>query len=307
MRNLVACVALTLVACDSSGPEVHDFTPRENQAVRGMRTIPVDIAFSDESTPVTVKLALDGTKHEDARVECEEERCVAYGDIPTAGLAIGNHTLEATLEDDAGNTTRVKHAVWIDDVLEVRAIQVGAVPESGALEIEVYLFDDATGELLGCSGSRHGLNVVNAPDTTYDDLRALFINPQSLALITRDLADRDLRVEVWEDDDDPVCPVVPAALGNNLVGMSEPVAGADLGGAEPMAFPQVPMLQLQWTRDLATDPGPSEYPDDPGGNQLDLAGGCAASSPGLLVALAYIMIRRPKKQKARREGEPSKK
>jgi hypothetical protein len=86
----------------------------------------------------------------------------------------------------------------------------------GTPEIEVYLFD-ANDDLLGCAGSRQGLREVDQAGVVYD-LNAKLINPDHEYGI--EIGGDALRFEVWEDDDDPVCPVYPERSTNDLLGVS---------------------------------------------------------------------------------------
>jgi hypothetical protein len=86
----------------------------------------------------------------------------------------------------------------------------------GTPEIEVYLFDQ-NNDLIACAGSRQGLLDVDVAGVLY----------QPDALLIDDDHDKDiaisggaLRFEVWEDDDDPVCPTYPNPQGNDLLGAS---------------------------------------------------------------------------------------
>jgi hypothetical protein len=88
---------------------------------------------------------------------------------------------------------------------------------SGTPEIEVYLFDQDD-ELIACAGSQQGLLNVDSANVVYE-LDARLIDDDH----DRDIAIDGglLRFEVWEDDDDPVCPKYPNPQGNDFLGASE--------------------------------------------------------------------------------------
>jgi hypothetical protein len=86
----------------------------------------------------------------------------------------------------------------------------------GTPEIEVYLFDQG-GDMLGCAGSRHGTQGVDVAGIRY----------MPDAFLVDEDSDRDIhigsgpiRFEVWEDDDDPVCPTRPDPMGNDVLGVA---------------------------------------------------------------------------------------
>jgi uncharacterized protein (TIGR03382 family) len=288
-----------LTACDMTAPKVLSFDPADGELERGVRSFDVDIAYEDESD-VTVKLLLDGVKLGEATTDCDHEECTATAQVPTSGIDAGDHVLAAVLEDSSGNETKQTHDVWIDDVLVVTEMEVhGITDSSGTLEMEVYAFDDDTGELVGCTGGRHGLNVVDVSDVDYANLTSMFIDPQGYALISKDFADRRVRLEVWEDDDDPVCPTIPSPTGNSLIAATEPMSAQDMRDlAAPMTLTDVPELGIAWTRDLDADPGIDPGPPDKNWDGDLSNGGCsAAGSPGLLVALALLMTKRRRRRK----------
>lgn len=88
--------------------------------------------------------------------------------------------------------------------------------DSGTPEIEVYLFD-ADNDLLGCAGTKQGLGQVDQAGIVYD-LDAPLINHDHEYGI--EIGGDALRFEVWEDDDDPVCPVYPDRMLNDVLGIS---------------------------------------------------------------------------------------
>jgi hypothetical protein len=284
-----------LAACDSEPPQISAFTPVDGEDLRGIRFVSVTADYTDESS-TKARLYADG--HEVARPQpdCVDEACTIDTKWDTTDLEVGTHELMLEVEDDAGNVAREKHQVVVDDVLEIVSLRVDNVTDaSGTLEIEVYAFDDATNELLGCAGSRQGLDGVDYAGRTYA-LDAILIRPDQALLATGDFGDRRVRLEVWEDDDAPTCPVVPDALGNNFIGASEPHTTTEWRDTQVATFNQVPDLEVRWSRRLSTgeDPNPGSDGDDYTGFG-GTGAGCSTTgqgSPWLVLAVAFVLRRR---------------
>lgn len=134
-----------------------------------------------------------------------------------------------------------------DYVLTIRALQfTGEVDDTGPNEIEVYLFDDDTDEMLGCAGTKQGMGIVDVNDVRYD-LDVDMIDTDGRSLGDEDIGDRIVRFEVWEDDDDPVCPVSPRPEGNELLGVSAALPADDwIRLAEPISQGQIVELVVDW-------------------------------------------------------------
>ena len=106
------------------------------------------------------------------------------------------------------------------------------------LDIEVHLFDDATGRHLGCSS----LEPVDVAGMTYD-LEAYF-EADGRRVEPGELFGHDVVIEVIEDDVGP-CPEPPdLAAGDDPVGTSGPIAGELLGTTGPLRFENVALLEL---------------------------------------------------------------
>ena len=291
-------ILFLVAACDTEPPQIVAFTPDDGEDLRGIRFVSVTADYTDES-PTKARLYVDG--HEVARPtpECAEERCTIDTRWDTAELAIGTYQLALELEDDAGNVARESHEVVIDDVLEIVSMRVANIDDGlGPLEIEVYAFDDATDELVGCAGSRQNLGPVDYVDYTYA-LDAILIRPDQALLATSDFADRRIRLEVWEDDDDPVCPTIPNPIGNDLVGVSEAHTKTEWAGTSATSsFGEVTQLEVVWSRRLTSGEAPGTDIPDPGPDPFDFGadgGGCSTtggSSPWLAFALLLVLRRR---------------
>jgi hypothetical protein len=247
--------------------------------------VPIQVTFSDDSD-VTVHLLVDDFEIGKREIPCGADRCGAEMLWDTKDADVGTHEIELVLVDSNDNVTHKTRSLWVDDVLKVTDIQVtGEVDESGTLEIEVYAFDDVSGDLLGCSGSRQGLAVVDASDVDYP-ITSLWINAAGFAMDTRDVTGKPIRFEVWEDDDDPVCPTPPALLGNNLIGTSEPFTVDEVRALDgPMSFGRVTRLDVEWLRDLDRDAGMFD-PPEPDYN-YDGDAGCSTTRAGSLAPLAF--------------------
>ena len=288
MRTFIVLALLVAAAgCDMSPPEVIDLAPAAGSEIRGVRVVPIQIVFADDSD-VSVTLLVDGFEIGRREIPCGADRCGAEILWDTVDADVGSHEIELVLVDANDNVTHETRTLWVDDVLKVTDIEVtGEVDESGTLEIEVYAFDDTSGDLLGCSGSRQGLAVVDASDVDYP-ITSLWINPAGFALDTRDVSGKPIRFEVWEDDDDPVCPAVPSLLGNNLIGTSEPYTVEEIRNLDgAMSFGRVTRLEVQWLRDLDRDAGMFEPP--PPDTNGDGDPGCSTTRAGSRAPLAFAL------------------
>jgi MYXO-CTERM domain-containing protein len=301
-------LAATLGGClwDHDPPVIVDLTPDDGADARGARAFPFGVAYTDDSD-VHVSLLVDGELVEEPASQCtDDDGCTAEAEIPTTGLAIGDHELEVVLEDDSGNTTREQRLFSTDDILTVKSVRVtGESDGFGPLELEVYAFTEDN-VLVGCAGDRHGMSSADYSDITYT-LDASLIDVMGFKLSTLDLGTAKIRLEVWEDDDDPVCPQVPAPQGNTLIGATEAFT-VDEWRAQtaPMAFGRVSDFAVAWTRDLpepaAQDMGPP--PDDDWDIDFGQQGGGCATTGGsgggalALVLAALVAGRRRRRSQA---------
>ena len=303
MRTLSWFASLGLVAAlgggcvgDEDPPVLVGMTPEDGVDARGARAFRVALAYTDES-PVDVAIQIDGEDVAAPESQCDDEQCTTQTDIVTTGLAIGDHQLTVILEDAAGNTTREERTFSVDDILTVTSLRVtGETDGAGPLELEAYAYTEA-GMLIGCAGSRHGLTNADYSDVSYT-VDASLINMMGDKLATLDLATTRFRLEVWEDDDDPVCPVEPSELANTRIGASAAYTAEEWRSlAMPLSFGRVTELSVEWTRDLPSPPGKDMAPppeDDPWDWGKD-GGGCATtggSGAGLAAALAGLLARR---------------
>jgi hypothetical protein len=221
-------------------PEIVGISPDPDADLTGVGTLAVGITVIERGT-ATVDLELDGTPFATrSNSDCNGSGCAFQIEVDTSALAPGPHELHATVSDGNGHVTEDTRTITVDDMIKVTSLQVTATSEGGILEIEVYVFDDTTNELLGCAGSANGTGPVDASDVHYViDAHLIHVSGGRL-LRGDDLAGRSIRFEVWEDDDDPVCPVFPAPAGNDLVGKSAgQTVAAWKDGASPAAFGNV--------------------------------------------------------------------
>lgn len=294
-------ILLALAGCigDSEPPELLELSPADAADLRGVGTVNVRVVFRDES-PVTARFFVGPTFVGTERPSCGEKACTVEVTWSTFDFPPGAHDLIAVLEDEAGNVTTRAHQVWLDDVLEVTAMRViNILDESGTLEIEVYAYDEAD-TMIGCAGSRHGLGIVDSPGLDYST-HAVLITPNSEAFATREVGSGRFRLEVWEDDDGPVCPTPLDPLGNDFVGRSGAFTVDEWRGMPTTAFDRVTNIGLQWSRPLTetTDVDP----DVPSNNSWggDSGGGCQTSrAPAVgmlgLAAVLGIVRRRRRRQ-----------
>lgn len=111
------------------------------------------------------------------------------------------------------------------------------------LDVELHLYDADTDEFIGCAGQNEGMEPVDASDREYV-LEAQFYDLADNRVTPRDLLDRNVIVEVWEDDNRP-CPVPASeADGDDPVGFSKPLPGSAIGDLGPLSFGNVRLLTL---------------------------------------------------------------
>lgn len=296
MRGFALALCAMLAACDFSAPEVTQFTPDDNAKLVGIGLVDIHVEFTD-SSETTARLVEDGRELDDLSVDCnDDDTCRANGIWDNRGLAAGTHQIGVRLEDSHGNVSHVVHEVALQDVLAVTSIRVtNEVDDYGGLEIEVYAFSDS--ELVGCAGSRQKLDTVDDSDVTYAT-SAILIEPDGKLLAREDMGTRAFRLEVWEDDDAPVCPVVPNPAANDVLGASVAHTADEWANVGTQTFGQVVELGVAWARPLRTDEEAGTdtpagdwdngWDDDWGGG-----GGCAAGgSPGwALLLLVTLRLR----------------
>jgi MYXO-CTERM domain-containing protein len=156
--------------------------------------------------------------------------------------------------------------------------------------------------MIGCAGSRHGLATVDNAGIEYDT-QAVLITPDRLAFGTLDAGAAPFRLEVWEDDDTPVCPDPLDPMLNDLVGKS-PMLTVDQWRMTPLStFGDVTKLGVAWGRTLeqgeSADPPPlTPDPFSNGGT------GCQSTRGSIgalwLVGLAALVTRRRRRRSVAR-------
>jgi hypothetical protein len=236
-----------------------------------------------------------------AETRCGEKSCQADFVWSTLDFAPGPHDMSLSLEDAAGNVTAATRQVRFDDVLTITSMRVSnIVDDSGTLEIEVYAFD-ATNTMIGCAGSRHGLATVDNAGIVYDT-QAVLITPDRLAFGTLD-AGAAFRLEVWEDDDAPVCPEPLDPALNDLVGKS-PMLTVDQWRTTPLStFDDVTRFGVAWGRTLeqgetADPPLLTPDPYSNGGTGCHATRGTSGAL--WIVDLVGVLVRRRRSRTRRR-------
>jgi hypothetical protein len=201
-------------------PEITNITPQEGEDLLGVGTLQIEVNVIERGE-ATIALEIDGIPVADKTADnCIGARgCSLQYVWDTKLVPAGLHELHFTVVDNQGNTAEDTRMVDLDDLIDVTSLQVTGQVDSGTLEIEVYVFDDTTNQFLGCAGSAHGTGPVDASDVRYP-ISARLVSPTGDTLRGSDLDGRTIRFEVWEDDDDPVCPTPLDPNGNDLVGTS---------------------------------------------------------------------------------------
>jgi hypothetical protein len=123
--------------------------------------------------------------------------------------------------------------------IRIRALEI--TMEGAVSDVEVHVFDAASGEHLGCSDKHHGLEAVVASDTRYQLEAVVRLLHLDEPLRLDDVNGRELVFEVWQNRG-PACPEAASlAAGDLPIGVSGAVAGSALDDA-PLAFDGVAPL-----------------------------------------------------------------
>jgi hypothetical protein len=301
----VPCLLLLVGCADSTPPEILAFTPSIDADLRGAGMVHIRATVADENT-ITADVTVDGVSLGESRESsCEETGCEFKWEWDTTAAPAGAHEIVLVARDASDNGIHEVHPVLIDDLVTITEMRV-TEPNDEILEIEVYMFVDATDELVGCAGSRQGLASVDEAGVRYP-VEASLIDPDRFHMSPLALGDRPVRFEIWEDDDDPVCPSVPNASLNDLVAVTPARSASEWKAAPSIALPTAE-VELVFDRPLSLyDDAPPPTPEDPpytpdpdpifdgGGGAGCTAGGSAGLSLGVTV-LGLLGIRRRRRR-----------
>ncbi len=174
---------------------------------------------------ITATLSIDGVTTPPVTFADCLAGCTLTRSWDTSTLAAGVHTLAVTASDAVGHTTTVQQQVVIADIPYITQINVNESDGFGTLEVEVHLYDAVTDVWLGCSGDDFGLANVAVGNTLYN-VQAWFVDASSRPLGVDQLAGRQLRVRVTEDDFQE-CPARPAQDDDEIADW-EPIPAASL-------------------------------------------------------------------------------
>jgi len=301
----VLCLFVLVGCADSTPPEILTFTPSIDADLRGAGMVHIRATVADENT-ITADVTVDGVSLGEARESsCEETGCDFKWEWDTTESPAGAHEIVLVARDASDNGIHEVHPVVVDDLVTITEMRV-TEPNDELLEIEVYLFDDATDALVGCAGSRQGLGPVDEAGVRYP-VDASLIDPDRFHMSPLGLGDRLVRFEVWEDDDDPVCPTVPNASLNDLVAVTPARPVSEWKTMGSIAVPTAD-LEIVFDRPLALyDDAPPPTPEDPpytpdpdpifdsGGGAGCTAGGPAGLGIGI-AGLGLLGIRRRRRR-----------
>ena len=298
MRWMIMLVMCGCVS-DTTPPEILEVTPGPGASLVGAGKVIANALVSDDSGIVNVDL-FDGDELIGSYRESDcKDVCAFAINWDTKLTPAGRHELRLVATDDSDNVDATVHAVTIDDLVKATSLEVtNLTDESGTLEMEVYAFDTQTHALLGCAGGRDGLSPVDASNIRYT-VDATILLPNDFPLGALEFAERPVTFEVWEDDDSPVCPSVPSATGNTMVGASPPMTSSALATRQQLAFGSVTNLTLELARPLTLSdtlvppkrpPPIDEDPNDDWGG----GGGCNAGrgDAGFVLVLLLVVARR---------------
>lgn len=204
-------------------PELLEVFPTDDLDILGVGGLGIRLHVLDRGS-VTAIVNVDGAPL-DTRVndQCRGDGCKLVFPWDTSAIAVGTHTVTFSVTDGNGAQVQGTRTVRIDDLVRVTSMELvsGFVDEYGLLDMEVYVFDNVTNALLGCAGMAEGMESVDAGGIRYA-IDARLINPLGVPLRAADVGSKQLRFEVWEDDDPPVCPTLFDPNGNDFAG-SAPV------------------------------------------------------------------------------------
>jgi hypothetical protein len=249
MRPLL-CLVLAGCLGDTTPPQLSSVTPDDGADLSGYHAVTVRAGVREDSGHALARLEIDGLGVEPQTSDDCGDLCTFEWTWDTSQLPAGDHELHVIIQDRAGNVADETHVVTLDDLVTVTGMEVTNITDDvPPLEIEVYLFDD-NHALLGCAGSRQGTGPVDVQDTPYS-IEASLIDVRSMPMPARVLEGGLVHFEVWEDDDPPVCPVVPDPLGNDLVGTSPAHTAAEWRDLTTLSFDKVTQLRFQFDRPLA--------------------------------------------------------
>jgi hypothetical protein len=228
-------------------PEISALTPESTEVLTGYGMIDIELGVIERGA-TTVKLEIDGVElGTEERASCKSPCGFTWPwDVRT--LPAGTHDLKLTISDAMGHVVEQTRTLTLDDQITVTAMQVTGVTDGGALEIEIYVFDNVTNKLLGCAGSAHGMGPVDSSDVRYN-LDATLIDLGGRTLGSLDLPN-PVRFEVWEDDDQPVCPTPFNPGGNDMVGISAAKTAAQWKATTMSTFGNVVELRTVFERPL---------------------------------------------------------
>lgn len=193
---------------------------------RGAVSTAIQVSIVDRGPgSISASLSIDGVSTQTATyVDCING-CTLTRSWDTSTLAAGVHTLSVTASDAAGHTTTTAQDVTIADIPYITQINVAEDDGFGTLEVEVHLYDAATDAWLGCSGDEFGLANVAYGNTLYN-VQAWFVDANSRPLGVDQLAGRQLRIRVTEDDL-AECPTRPGSDDDEIADW-EPIPASSL-------------------------------------------------------------------------------
>ncbi len=197
-------------------PDVRRIAPASILDLRGVATLTLAYEVFARD-PVAISIAPDGIQGIGiaaamCRGGCRLDHVWSIG-------SPGWHDVIVTAISD-GAQARLRESLNFVEAVRVASISVSNVFDFGSLDLEVFLFEDATNKFLGCAGQDSGLGAADENLKTYQ-VDADLLSPSGALLELSSLPTTALRFEVWENDDPDECLTGPnTSGGDTLVGAS---------------------------------------------------------------------------------------
>lgn len=228
-------------------PDIRRIAPASILDLRGVATLTLAYEVFARD-PVSIEIAPDRVRG--IGIEAASCRDGCRLDHVWSIVSPGWHDVIVTAFSD-GAQAELRESVNAAEAVRVASISVFNVFDVGLLDLEVFLFEDATNKFLGCAGQGSGLGDADENLKTYE-VNADLMSPSGALLDFRSLPTTALRFEVWENDDAEECLTLPnTSGGDTLVGASPALTLAEWTAQRaPLSFGRVSTFEAVVGRGL---------------------------------------------------------